>query len=70
MPPAAEALDAIGEFVVDVGGGHHGLIAFGPGAVLDAIEDSPPAFAENSALRACVPADFGLRVAFCGLSWG
>ena len=28
-----EALDAIGEFVVDVGGGHHGLFAFGSGPI-------------------------------------
>ena len=40
MPPAAEALDAIGEFVVDVAGGHHGLFAFRPGPILDAVEDS------------------------------
>ena len=45
-----EALDAIGQFVVDVGRGHHRLVAFGPGAVLDAIEDSPLALVENSAV--------------------
>ena len=61
-----EALDAIGEFVVDVGGGHHGLIAFGSGAILDAVEDPPPAFAEEPAVA--FPAF--LRVAFSASSWG
>jgi hypothetical protein len=45
-----EAVDAAGEFVVDVGGGHHGLIALWPGAILDAIEDSLSPFAEDSAV--------------------
>ena len=45
-----EALDAIGQFVVDVAGGHHGLIAFRTGAVLDAVEEVLPAFAELSAV--------------------
>ena len=63
MPPAAEALDAIGEFVVDVAGGHHRLFAFGSGAILDAIEDSPLAFIEDSA----VAFPGLLAVAFSGL---
>ena len=50
MPPAAEALDAIGQFVVDVGGGHHGPVAFGSGPILDALEDPPLAFAEDPAI--------------------
>ena len=34
-----EALDAIGEFVVDVAGGHHRLIAFWTRAIRNAVED-------------------------------
>jgi hypothetical protein len=34
---------------MDVGGGHHGLIAFGSGTVLDAIEDSLATLPEDSA---------------------
>ena len=45
-----EAADAIGQFVVDVGGGHHGLVAFGAGSIRDAVQDSPLAFAEESAV--------------------
>ena len=41
-----QSLDAIGEFVVDVGGGDHGAFALGTGAVLDAAEDSPLASAQ------------------------
>ena len=37
-----EAVDALAEFVVDVGGGDHGDIAFGFGAIGDAVEDLPP----------------------------
>ena len=33
-----EALDTIGQLVMDVGRGHHGLVAFGPGSILDALE--------------------------------
>ena len=46
----AEAVDAISQLVVDVGGGHHGLVAFRSGAVLDAVEDPLTAFAEHSAV--------------------
>ena len=45
-----EALDAIGEFVMDVGGGHHGLVALGSGLIRDASEDSPLTLVENSAV--------------------
>ena len=31
----------VGDLVVDVGGGHHRLVAFDAGLVLDAAEDSP-----------------------------
>ena len=48
MPPGVEALDAIGEFVVDVAGGHHRLFAFRTGAVRDAIEDPALTFAQSS----------------------
>ena len=61
-----EALDAIGQFVVDVGGGHHGLFAFGPGSILDAIENSPLAFAEESA----VPFSESSCGCVLGSSWG
>ena len=37
-----EAVDALAEFVVDVAGGDHGDIAFGFGAIGDAVEDPPP----------------------------
>ena len=42
-----EALDPIGQFVVDVGGGDHGALAFGAGPVLDAAEDSALALPER-----------------------
>jgi len=45
-----EALDTIGQLVMDVGGGHHGLIALRPGPILDAPEDSPPTIVEDSAI--------------------
>ena len=42
-PDAAgcDAPDPLGDLVVDVGGGHHRLVAFDAGLVLDAAEDSP-----------------------------
>ena len=55
-----EALEAIGQFVVDVAGGHHGQIAFRTGAVLDAVEDALAAFAELSAVAFAA----GFAVAF------
>ena len=60
---SGEALDAIGEFVVDVVGGHHRLIAFRSGAVLDAIEDLALTLTESSAVA--FPGFLG--VAFSGL---
>ena len=45
-----EPPDAIGQFVVDVGGGHHGLIAFRSGPILDTVEDSTLAFLEDPAV--------------------
>ena len=61
-----EALDAIGQFVVDVAGGHHGQIAFRTGAVLDADRDAGSAFAELSAVA------FAQSLCGCasGFSWG
>jgi hypothetical protein len=44
----SEALDAIGNLVLDVAGGHHGSIALGFVPILDAIEDSPLAIVESS----------------------
>ena len=61
-----EALDAIGEFVVDVAGGDHGLFAFWPGPVLDAVEDSLPAFTESSAVAFSCCLRLRLRV-FLGI---
>ena len=58
-----EALDAVGEFIVDVGGGHHGLLAFGFGPIRDAFEEPPLAFAEDPA----VAFPRHLAVAFSGL---
>ena len=48
-----EALDAIGEFVVDVAGGHHRLFAFWSGAIRDAVEDS--AVDVHGVVCGCVP---------------
>jgi hypothetical protein len=47
---SGKALDTVGEFVVDVVGGHHRLIAFGSGAVRDAIEEPLPTLTESSAV--------------------
>jgi hypothetical protein len=49
---------------MDVGRGQHGLIAFGAGAVLDAIEDSLATFAEDSA----VPFTGLVALVFSGLA--
>jgi hypothetical protein len=42
-PEAAgcDAPDPVGDLMVDVGGGHHRLVAFHTGLVLDPAEDSP-----------------------------
>src|SRR5512132_4092749 len=58
-----EAPDAIGQLIVDVGGGHHGLIAFRSGPIEDSFEDPPLAFAEDPA----VAFSRLLAVAFSGL---
>ena len=42
-------LDAVGDFGVDIGGGHHRLMSFGSGLILDAAEDSPLACGELAA---------------------
>ena len=47
----AESLDTIGQLVMDVGGGHHRLVAFRTGSILDAVEDSALAFVEILRLR-------------------
>jgi hypothetical protein len=57
-----EALNAIGEFVVDVVGGNHWPFALRSGPVLDAIEDPLPALTESSAVA--FPGSLG--VAFSG----
>ena len=65
----AEALDAIGQLVVDVGGGHHGFVSrSGPGPILDAVEDPPLALVEDPAV-----AVLGVASSYCcvfGASWG
>jgi hypothetical protein len=47
---SGETLDAIRQFVVDVGSGHHGLVAFWSGPIHDACKDSPLAFVEHPAV--------------------
>ena len=42
----SEALDAIGQFVVDVGGGHHGEIALESQPIPKVLVNSPLAFLE------------------------
>ena len=44
-----KAVNALAEFVVDVGGGHHGLVPFGAGTIHNAVEDSPLAFPQELA---------------------
>src|SRR5208283_1795613 len=61
---SGKTLNAVRQFVVDVGSGHHGLFAFWSGVILDAIEDPPLAFVENSAIAFTRL----LTVAFSGLS--
>jgi hypothetical protein len=58
-----EALDSVGQLIVDVCGGDHGLVAFGSLLILDALEDSVLAFAEDPAL----PFSVIPGVAFSGL---
>ena len=41
-----EPFDAIGLFVVDIGGGHHGLGSLGSGQIGETAVDSPPSFLE------------------------
>src|SRR5208282_4097567 len=48
---SGETLDAVRQFVMDVGGGHHGLVELRPGPILDALEYSPPTFVEYSAVE-------------------
>src|SRR5438034_1042930 len=45
-----EAPDALAQLIMDVAGGHHGLLAFGAGPMSDAVEESPPAFPQESAI--------------------
>jgi hypothetical protein len=58
---SGEALDTIGEFVVNVAGGYHGLFTLWPGPVLDPVEDSLLAFMKSSAVTFSF-----LAVAFSG----
>src|SRR5579863_192582 len=46
---SGETLNTPAELVVDVGGGHHGLVPFGAGAIPNAVEDPPPAFPQEFA---------------------
>ena len=45
-----EAFDAIGVFVVDIGGGHHGFGSLGLAYILETKTNSPPSFLELSLL--------------------
>jgi len=38
---AGQSLDAVGQLILDVTGGDHGTLLFGPGAILDPLEDPP-----------------------------
>jgi hypothetical protein len=49
----AKTLDAIGQFVLDVGGGHHGHRPLGTGWLPKTLVNSSPSFLENS-LLACL----------------
>src|SRR6516225_9378963 len=44
-----ESLNAVSQFVVDVGSSHHGFVAFRSRPILDAAEDSLVTFPENPA---------------------
>jgi hypothetical protein len=56
-------LDAISQFVMDIGGGHHRCFTLGPRHVGDASEDSPPPLVKEPAVALSrLPA-----VAFSGL---
>ena len=45
--PGGQTLDAIAEFVVDIGGGDHGEIAWRPRPRADALEEVPKAFPQQ-----------------------
>ena len=45
-----EALDALAQFVVDVGGGDHGRLALGLGARGDAVEEAAPPLLQDPAV--------------------
>jgi hypothetical protein len=47
-----ESPGAIGPFVVDIGGGHHGEGPLGPGSIVESLLDSPPSVLKGS-LLAC-----------------
>ena len=49
----AEALDAVGQFVLDVGGGHHGYGPLGTGWLAESLVNSSSPFLEES-LLACL----------------
>jgi hypothetical protein len=43
----AKALNPFGQLIVNVRGGHHGLVAFRPRAIFDPVEDSSLSLPEN-----------------------
>src|SRR5262249_41371027 len=47
---SGETPDALAQFIVDVGGGDHGLVAFGPRFIGNATEDSPPSLLKELAV--------------------
>jgi hypothetical protein len=46
----SESFDAIGVFVMDIRGGHHGFGLLGPGFIRETEANSPPAFLKDSLL--------------------
>ena len=47
---SGETPGALAQFIVDVGGGDHGLVAFGPRFIGNATEDSPPSLRKELAV--------------------
>jgi hypothetical protein len=58
---SAKALNTLTQLVVDVAGRDHGLVAFGAGAIRNAVEDSPPASPQEPAKAFIALAAIALR---------
>jgi hypothetical protein len=48
--PIPLSLDAIGQFVMDIGGSHHRFFAFGTRSIGDSVEEPPPGFIKELAV--------------------